>query len=123
MVGNYVVFDAVEEVVGDYAHFHQVPFDAVGSKANNASCPTARHAGNLQQLIFGGVVNIDSRFRGRRILRSLRCAARISVVLRDARQTHTSNCNRPNRESRPGPHHSILCFVVQGLQARCVSDL
>lgn len=124
MVCNYEVFDAVIEVIGDDAHFHQVTFDAVGSEADDAFGPTPCHARNLQQLIFRGMVDVDPRFGGRRIFGSLWCAGGVPVLtLRRAGQANASNRNRTNRESRSCPHRSIVYLAVQGLQAGCFFDL
>ena len=96
-MGNYVVFDAVEEVLRYYAHFHQVSFDAVGPESDDASCPTACHAWNLQQLIFRSVIQVDPRFGGRSIPGRFRDAAGISVILRHTGQAHAGNRKRKNR--------------------------
>ena len=82
VVSNYVVFDAVVEVVGDYAHFKEIYFCAIGPVTDNAPSPTGRHAGDLEQLIFRGMVDVDSRFGRRRIFGSLWHAGGISVLTR-----------------------------------------
>ena len=78
--GNYEVFDAVEEGFGDYAHFHQVTFDVVWSESDDASSPAARHARNLEQPIFGCVVNVDPQLGRRCIFGSLWCTGGVPVL-------------------------------------------
>lgn len=124
MVGNYVVFDAVVEVVGDYAHFKEIYFCAIGPVTDNAPSPTGRHAGDFQQLLFGSMVYVDPRFGRRRIFGSFWRTGGVPVLtIGGAGRANASNGNCANRDERSCPHCTIVFFAVLGLQVIQVFNL
>ena len=121
---DYEILDAVVEVIGDYARFHQVDFGAVGSEANDAPNPTGRHAGDFQQLLFGSMVYVDPRFGRRRIFGSFWRTGGVPVLtIGGAGRANASNGNCANRDERSCPHCTIVFFAVLGLQVIQVFNL
>ncbi len=66
-VGDHVVFDAIVDRGRDDASIKKVSLGMVWPVEDDASSPAWRHAGNLQQFIEGGVIDVRSQFgwRGR----------------------------------------------------------
>jgi len=59
---NDVVLDAVVYLAGDDASIDEVVLGAVRTVPNDACCPGARHARNLEELLDAGRVDVDARF-------------------------------------------------------------
>src|ERR1700679_3570418 len=74
---DHVVFDAVVDVTGKHAMLKKIRLSAVGTEADNATCPGRRHAGNLKQFVDAGVIDVDTlggRWSGSGFGRGLRRA-------------------------------------------------
>ena len=121
-VRDDVVLDPVVDFAGDDALIEQILLGAVGPEAHNAAGPAARHAGNLQQLIDGGVIDIDARLRRRSgcggfgapdVSRSWICAGAAGDAQEHAR-------SRPDRCNSAGfvCTASIFCFVPACAQGK-----
>ena len=108
-VRDHVIPDPLIDLAVHHSQLHQVQLGAIGPEANNAARPTARHAGDLQQFIDAGVVDVHALFGGRGRRRCFGSSARIPiVVLRPTGQAHAQDCNRCRRRSRPFSHHLIF---------------
>ena len=116
-VRDDVIFDAVVDVAGEYAVIEKIPLGAVGAEADDAGGPSGRHAGNLEQFVDAGVVDVDAR-RGWRsgfgLWRGLR-----RVVLRMTGDDAQA-CGEKDNQQRGGErrewlvelHTTILCLLM-----------
>jgi hypothetical protein len=112
---NHVVFDSVVDFAVQNALVDQVLLGAIRSEANNASGPTARHAGDFQQLIHSRMINVDPRLRRRRRCGCFRSLVGIAIlVLRSRQQANAQDCDRQDREFSASSHRSILCLARAG---------
>lgn len=114
----HVILDAAVDLTGHHAAFHQVQLGVVRPEANNAPGPTARHAGDFQQLIHAGVIDVDAIFRvfgclGKRTVVGI-------MILRHPGQTHAQHHHRQSSASCPCSHGSILCLALSQPQAGSV---
>jgi len=57
-MGDYVVLDAVIDLVGHYAALRQVQLGVVRPETDDAACPTTGHARKFHQLLQRGVVDV-----------------------------------------------------------------
>ena len=109
-VCDHIILDAVVDLAGHHAVLHQVLLGAVWPEANNASGPTARHTGNLQQFIHAGMIDVYARLRLRRRCRCFGHSAGVSIlILRLPRQANAQHHSRCCRKSHPCSQGSILC--------------
>jgi small-conductance mechanosensitive channel len=118
-VRDDVILDAVIHLAGDNTTIQQVQLGAIGPEANNASGPTARHSGHLQELVNGSVIDVDPRLSRRCIRRC--CVQPVGFLipgLRRHHSAHTQQSNRQRRKSYRISHRTILAFNLEIAQMR-----
>ena len=59
-MGDDPILDAVVDIGGKHALIEKVPLGAVGAKSDDAAGPGGRHAGNLEQFVHAGVIDVDA---------------------------------------------------------------
>lgn len=108
-MGNDVVFDAAVDLAGDHSVFQQIGLGAVGTKANNPPGPAWRHAGDLEQFLERGVVDVNAQCGRRSILRGLGQAAAVAVLgLAQAAKAETGQQKNFQQIAKAAAHASIL---------------
>lgn len=80
-MGDDVVLDAVVNCDGDDAAAEKIGFGMVGPEANDAIGPAWRHAGNFQQIIQRGVIDVCARLGRRRRSGCAGHSPRVPVVI------------------------------------------
>ncbi len=108
-VRNHIIFNPVVNLAGYHSALHKVRLGVIRPETNNASGPTRRHAGNFQQLLYAGVIDVDALLGRRRCLRSFGHTTGVPIlVLRCPSQANAQHHNRCRRISHSRSHGSIL---------------
>ena len=118
---NYIILDAVVDVGGKHTVIEKILLAAVGAKAHNAPGPDRRHAGNLQQLVEAGAIDVHTRLGRRSLYRGGRAARAVGVLQGgskgrgNGRQQH-QKAGGNERPSGAAGHFFILCAHARATQ-------
>jgi hypothetical protein len=111
---NYRIADALVHVAGNDPFIDQVLLGTVGPEANDPLCPSARHAGNLQQLLQRCMIQIHTILGVDRSAMVRRRCGRRTLGQTGGRQHH----HRENKDTRSGRnvHRHIFSPAPRGTQ-------
>ena len=95
-VSNYVVLEAIFDLISDHAGIHEALLAAVRPESHNSPRPGARHPGDLEQLSLSGMIDVDSRLRRYGICRGGfgRSVPFARLLLWHRGQTQVHDCDR-----------------------------